>query len=413
MKRVVITGMGAVTPLGHDVETMWKGLVAGKSGVAEVTHFDTSEFTTKIAAEIKDFDPTEHMHRKEAKRSDPFVWYALVAARQAWKQSGLEAAELDPGRIGVMVGSGIGGITTFEQQYDMYKSGGARRISPFFVPMMISNMAAGNISIDLGAQGPVSSVVTACATGTNAIGDAFRSIARGDVDVMIAGGSEASITPMGMGGFCAARALSTRNDEPEAASRPFDAQRDGFVMGEGAGIVVMESLESAQARGATILAEITGYGSAGDAFHVVQPHPEAAGGARAMELAVKESGWQPTDVDYINAHGTSTEFNDRLETTAIRKVFGDHADKLVVNSTKSMLGHLLGAAGAVEFIVCILSIRDGLVHPTINLTTPDPDCDLDYVAEGARKAPVRRAITNSLGFGGHNATLAVAAWEDK
>jgi 3-oxoacyl-[acyl-carrier-protein] synthase II len=404
--------MGAVTPLGNDVKTTWQALLEGKSGVGQITKFDASEFTTTIAAELKDFNPEDYIDGKEAKRTDPFVWYAIAAAKEAWAQSGLEDAKVNPERVGVMVGSGIGGIGTFERQYQAYLEKGPRRISPFFVPMMISNMAAGHVSIALGAQGPVSSVVTACATGTNAIGDAFRAIARGDVDVMVAGGSEASITPMGVGGFCAARALSTRNDDPQGASRPFDKGRDGFVMGEGSGIVILESLESAQARGAKILAEITGYGYAGDAYHVVQPHPEAKGGARAMMEAIKDAGWKPEEVDYINAHGTSTDFNDRLETMAIKQVFGDHAYKLAVNSTKSMTGHLLGAAGGLEFIVSVLTMKEGVLHPTINLTDPDPSCDLDYVPNTARKQSVKKSITNSLGFGGHNATLAAARWEE-
>lgn len=411
-RRVVVTGLGLVTPLGHDVETTWQALLAGQSGAGAITKFDASEFTTTFAAEVKDFNPDKYMDPKEAKRTDPFVWYGIVAAKEAWHQAGLEGAGIDPTRIGVMVGSGIGGITTFERQYDAYKEKGSRRISPFFVPMMISNMAAGNISIALGAKGPVSSVVTACATGTNAIGDAFRAIARGDVDIMVAGGAEASITPMGLGGFCAARALSTRNDDPQAASRPFDAERDGFVMGEGAGIVVLESLESAQKRGAKILAEITGYGSTGDAYHVVQPHPEGEGGARAMAAAIADSGWEPHEVDYINAHGTSTEYNDKLETKGIKQVFSDHAYKIAVNSTKSMTGHLLGAAGGLEFVVMVKSLMEQVVHPTINRTNPDPDCDLDYVTEGARKLLVGKALSNSLGFGGHNATLAAARWEE-
>lgn len=411
-RRVVVTGMGAVTPLGNDVQTTWQALVDGKSGIGRITYFDTDQFTTKIAGEVKNFEPEKYIDPKDVKRADPFVWYAIAAAKEAWIQSGLDNAETDPERIGVMIGSGIGGIGTFERQFKAYMEKGPRRISPFFVPMMIGNMAAGQVSIALGAQGPVSAVVTACATGTNAIGDAFRAIARGDVDIMVAGGSEAAITPMGVGGFCSARALSTRNDDPQGASRPFDAGRDGFVMGEGSGIVILESLESAQARGAEILAEITGYGYAGDAYHVVQPHPEGAGGARAMAGAIGDAGWKPEDVDYINSHGTSTEFNDRLETKAIKDVFGEHAYKLAVNSTKSMTGHLLGAAGGVEFIVTVLTLLNGIIHPTINQTEADPDCDLDYVANSAREQSVQRALTNSLGFGGHNATLAAARWKD-
>lgn len=411
-RRVVITGLGAVTPLGNDVQTTWQALLAGKSGVDQITYFDASQFTTTIAAEVKGFEPEQHMDAKEVKRNDPFIWYAIAAAKEAWADSGLDKAELDPQRVGVMVGSGIGGIGTIERQHQVYMEKGPRRLSPFFVPMIIGNMAAGQVSIALGARGPVSAVVTACATGTNAIGDAYRLIARGDVDVMIAGGAEAAITPLGLGGFCAARALSTRNEEPQRASRPFDKNRDGFVMGEGGAIVVLESLESAQARGARIWAEVCGYGYAGDAYHVVQPHPEAVGGARAMAEAIRDAGWQPEEVDYINAHGTSTPFNDRLETKAIKDVFGEHAYKLAVNSTKSMLGHMLGAAGAIEFIVTALTLSEGLIHPTINLEEPDPDCDLDYVPNSARKVGVRKAISNSLGFGGHNATLALARWED-
>lgn len=411
-RRVVVTGMGAVTPLGNDVQTTWQALLAGKSGVGQITHFDTTGFTTTIAGEVKNFQPEDFIDPKEVKHTDPFVWYAVAAAKEAWAQSGLADVQVDPLRVGVMIGSGIGGIGTFERQFQAYLEKGPRRISPYFVPMMIGNMAAGHVSIALGARGPVSAVVTACATGTNAIGDAFRTIARGDVDIMIAGGAEAAITPMGVGGFCSARALSTRNDDPQGASRPFDKGRDGFVMGEGSGIVILESLESAQARGATIYAEITGYAFAGDAYHVVQPHPEGAGGARAMAEAVRDAGWKPEDVDYINAHGTSTDFNDRLETKAIKDVFGEHAYKLAINSTKSMTGHLLGAAGGLEFIVTVLTLRHGIIHPTINQVERDPECDLDYVPNTARKQEVRRALTNSLGFGGHNATLAAARWEE-
>lgn len=410
-QRVVVTGMGAITPLGNDVDTTWRRLVAGENGIGPITKFNTESFTSTIAGEVKDFAPGEFFDPREAKRSDPFTWYALAAAKEAWNQAGLQEIKLDPLRVGVMVGSGIGGISTLEQQYKLYLEKGPRRISPYFVPMIISNMAAGHISIALGAKGPVSSVVTACSTGTNAIGDAFRLIAWGDVDVMVAGGSEAAITPMGVGGFCSARALSTRNDDPAHASRPFDAERDGFVIGEGSGIVVLESLEHARERGAAILAEVAGYGAAGDAYHVVQPHPQGAGGAAAMAAALADAGWQPGQVDYVNAHGTSTPLNDRLETAAIKAVFGPHAYKMAINSSKSMFGHLLGAAGAVEFIVCVKTLTEGEIHPTINLTVPDPDCDLDYVTEGARQQAVVRAISNSLGFGGHNATLALIRWE--
>lgn len=412
-RRVVVTGLGAVTPLGHDVQSTWQALLAGQSGVGRITRFDASEFPTAIAAEVKDFDPGRYMDDKEAKRNDPFIWYAVAAAKEAWAQAGLDEEKPDPRRVGVMIGSGIGGIGTIESQHQVYLQKGPRRLTPFFVPMIIGNMAAGQVSIALGARGPVSAVVTACATGTNAIGDAFRLVARGDVDVAVAGGSEAAITPLSLGGFCAARALSTRNDEPHKASRPFDKGRDGFVMGEGSGVVVLESLDSARARGARILAEVCGYGYAGDAYHVVQPRPDAAGAARAMAEAIRDAGWQPGEVDYVNAHGTSTPFNDRLETKAIKDVFGRHAYKLAVNSTKSMLGHMLGAAGAVEFIVTVLTLLEGVIHPTINQEEADPDCDLDYVPNVLRRQRVRKAISNSLGFGGHNATLAVARWEEQ
>ncbi len=411
-RRVVITGMGAITPLGNNVETTWKKLLQGKSGVDRISRFDPEGFSTQIAGEIKDFDPGQYVDKREAKRMDPFVHYGLAAAFQAWEQAGFKETPPDPESVGVLVGSGIGGLGTLEEQHSSYLEKGSRRISPFFVPMMIGNMAAGNISIKLGLKGPVTSIVSACATGTDAIGAAFRSIAWGDAEVMVAGGTEASITPMGLGGFCSARALSTRNEAPAQASRPFDAERDGFVMSEGAGIVVMETLERATQRGAEILAEIKGYGSVGDAYHQVQPDPQGDGGARAMARAINDAGWDPQQVDYINAHGTSTEYNDRLETGAIKRVCGEQAYKMVINSSKSMLGHLLGAAGGIEFIITVKSLQEGQIHPTINLTNPDPDCDLDYVSDGVRQVEINRALTNSLGFGGHNATLAVEKWVD-
>ncbi len=409
-RRVVITGMGAITPLGNDVESTWQNLLQGISGVDRITRFDPDGFSTKIGAEVKGFDPTKYIDKREAKRLDRFVQYGLAASYQAWEMAGLDKHKPDPTTVGVLVGSGIGGLETLEEQHSNYLEKGSRRISPFFVPMMIGNMAAGNISINLGLKGPVTSVVSACATGTDAIGGAFRSIAWGDADIMVTGGTEASITPMGLGGFCSARALSTRNDDPQKASRPFDAERDGFVIGEGAGILILESLESAQKRGANILAEIKGYGSVGDAYHQVQPHPQGEGGARAMARAIQDAGWDPEQVDYINAHGTSTEYNDRLETEAIKIVCGDQAYKMLINSSKSMLGHLLGAAGAVEFIATVKTLQEGRVHPTINLTNPDPDCDLDYVPDGTRNVEIKRALSNSLGFGGHNASLAAEKW---
>ncbi|MGI6343574.1 MAG: beta-ketoacyl-ACP synthase II [Bacillota bacterium] len=412
-RRVVVTGLGAVTPVGNDVPSTWTALLQGQSGVTRITRFDATDFPVQIAAEVKGFRPEEHMDPREARHTDRFTIYAVAAAQEAWKHAGLQQDELDPQRVGVIIGSGIGGMETLEKQHQNYLERGPRRISPFFVPMLIGNMAAGQVSIALGAQGPVSAVVTACATGTSAIGEAFRTIARGDADIVVAGGTEAAITPMALGGFCAARALSTRNADPAGASRPFDQGRDGFVMGEGSGVVILESLECAEKRGATILAEVVGYGQAGDAFHVVQPHPEAAGAAAAMARALHDAGWQPEEVDYINAHGTSTSLNDRLETKAIKQVFGQHAYRLAVNSTKSMTGHMLGAAGALEFIVVVQSMLSGTLHPTINLTEPDPDCDLDYVPNVARRQQIDKALSNSLGFGGHNATLAIARWEEQ
>ena len=411
-RRVVVTGLGVVSPLGNDVLSTWQNLLAGESGIAKISKFDASGFYTQIAGEVRDFQPELYLDSREVKRTDPFVWYAMAAAREAWAQSGLEQGMFNPEKAGVIIGSGVGGISTIESQHLLYLEKGPRRITPFFAPMMISNMAAGNVSIAFDARGPVRAAVTACASGTDAIGEAFRTIVRGEADIMFAGGTEAAVTPLAIGAFCAARALSARNDDPQGASRPFDSGRDGFVMGEGSGVVILESLETAKARGAEILAEIWGYGCAGDAYHVVQPHPEAAGAARAMAAAIRDAGWAPEEIDYVNAHGTSTPLNDPLETRAIKNVFGEHAYKLAINSTKSMTGHLLGAAGALEFIVTVLTLRNGIIHPTINLSAPDPECDLDYVPSGPRKQLVRKAITNSLGFGGHNATLALSRWED-
>ncbi|QNO15665.1 beta-ketoacyl-ACP synthase II [Alkalicella caledoniensis] len=410
--RVVVTGLGTITPVGNTLEDFWNNLLKGISGVDYITYFDTTDFPTKIAAQVKDFDIEKYMDKKEAKRTDKFVQYGVGAAVEAWRQAEFQEGTYNPERVGVLVGSGIGGIETLEEQHKVFLNKGVRRVSPFFVPMMISNMAAGQISISLGAKGPVSSVVTACATGTNAIGDAFKTIQRGDADVMVAGGAEASITPMGLGGFCSARAVSTNNDNPKGASRPFEKNRDGFVMGEGAGIVILESLEHAQKRGAKILAEVVGYGVASDAFHVVQPAPGGEGGARAMQLAINDAGISPNEVDYINAHGTSTDFNDRLETEAIKSIFGDHANKLNISSTKSMTGHLLGAAGGIELIACVMSTMENKIHPTINYDTPDPDCDLNYTPNKMVEREVNYAMSNSLGFGGHNATLVVKKWRD-
>jgi 3-oxoacyl-[acyl-carrier-protein] synthase II len=408
-RRVVITGMGVVTSLGCSLEEYWNGLVGGRSGVSLIESFDASRFATRIAAEIKDWDPSPWIDRKDARRMDRFVQFAVAASRMALEHAGLPITEENATRVGVLIGSGIGGILTIEEQMRVLYERGPDRISPFFIPMLISDMASGQVSILFGAKGPNSTVVTACATGTHAIGDAYHIIRRGDADAMIAGGAEAGISQMGLGGFCAARALSTRNEDPEGASRPFDAERDGFVMGEGAGILVLEELETARARGAPILAELLGYGLTGDAYHVTAPAPQGEGAARAMAMALRNAGVAPEAVDYINAHGTSTIPNDMLETAAIKTVFGEHAYKVAISSTKSMTGHLLGAAGAVEAIASVLAIRDGTVPPTINYQTPDPACDLNYTPNVAVKRPVRIAMSNSFGFGGHNATVVFGA----
>lgn len=410
--RVVITGLGAVTPIGNEVSTFWKNMISGVSGIDYVTAFDTSEYTTRIAGEVKNFNPEDYMDRKEAKRVDRFIQFAIAATKQALAQADLDISKMDATRAGVYIGSGIGGLATLEENHKILLEKGPRRVSPFMVPMMIANMASGLVSIEIGAKGPNSSVVSACATGTHAIGDAAEIIRRGRADVMIAGGSEATIRPLAFAGFGNMKALSTRNDEPQKASRPFDLNRDGFVMGEGAGILVLESLEHAKKRGATILAEVAGYGMSGDAYHLTAPAPEGEGAARAMKEALLDAALDPTEVDYINAHGTSTDYNDKFETLAIKSVFGDYAYKVAISSTKSMTGHLLGAAGGVEAIACVLAIREGIIPPTINYETPDPDCDLDYVPNEARKANVRVAMSNSLGFGGHNATIILKAYEE-
>lgn len=403
-RRVVVTGLGVITSLGQDLESFWSNLIAGKSGISRIESFDVSEYPTQIAGEIKNFDPEAHFDKKVARKMDRYAQFALAAAFQALGDAGLKVGEnADPERTGVYVGSGIGGVETWEDQYRTLLERGPKRISPFFIPMMIANMGTGQISILTGARGPVSTVVTACATGTNAIGDAFNIIRRGDADVMICGGAEAAIRPTGMAGFCAMRAMSTRNDEPEKASRPFDVGRDGFVMAEGAGILILEEREHALRRGARIYAELAGYGMSGDAHHITDPNPDGA--VRCMAAALKDAGIDPTEVDYINAHGTSTPPGDKSETSAIRTLFGDHAYKLAVSSTKSMTGHLLGAAGGVEAVITALTIHNGLIPPTINLDNPDPDCDLDYVPHTARQSSVEVALSNSFGFGGHNATI--------
>jgi beta-ketoacyl-acyl-carrier-protein synthase II len=403
-QRVVITGMGAVTPLGNDVETTWNNILVGKSGVGELTRRDASKFPVKVAAEATDFDPTQFMEKKDARKMDRFTQFAVAASLMAVKDADLTITEENAPRVGVWIGSGIGGMDTHEEQFRIFEEKGYRRVSPFFVPMMIPDMASGQVSIILGAKGINSCTVTACASGANSIGDAFKVIQRGDADVMITGGSEAPITSMALAGFCTARALSF-NTDPKTASRPFDKNRDGFVMGEGAGILVLESLESAQKRGVKIYAEIVGYGATGDAHHITAPAPAGEGGVRAMQQAIADAGLNPENINYLNAHGTSTDYNDKYETAAIKTVFGDYARRLAVSSTKSSTGHLLGAAGGVEAVFSIKAIENSILPPTINYETPDPECDLDYVPNEARKADVNAVLSNSLGFGGHNVSL--------
>jgi len=410
-RRVVITGLGVVTPLGCDLNIFWQSLIAGKSGIGPVTRFDTTGYDCTIGGEVKDFKADQYMPIKETRRTDRFVHYAVGAARLAVADSKLELDKLDRNRIGCIVGSGIGGMETIEDQASVLFSKGPGRISPFMIPMLIVNMASGYISMLLGVKGPNLAVVSACATATHAIGEAARAIVHNDADIMISGGSEAAITRLGYGGFCAMKAMSTRNDDPTRASRPFDAGRDGFVMGEGAGVIILESLEHARKRHATIYAEVAGYGITGDAYHMSAPAPEGEGAARSMAMALRHARLNVDQIDYINAHGTSTPVGDKCETQALKTVFGAHAKKLAVSSTKSMTGHLLGAAGAVETAVCALAIRDNIVPPTINYETPDPDCDLDYVPNKAREMKVNACVNNSLGFGGHNATLIVKRHE--
>ncbi|GAB4388441.1 MAG: beta-ketoacyl-ACP synthase II [Thermodesulfovibrionales bacterium] len=404
-RRVVITGVGLVTPLGVGVEKSWEALVSGRSGIRRITRFDASEFPTQIAGEVEGFNPEDYIEPKEVKKMDRFIQFAMAAARMALDDSGLKITAANAERVGVIVGSGIGGLPAIEHYHKVLLERGPRRITPFFIPMLIINLASGQISIKCGAKGPNSAAVTACATGSHSIGDAFRLIQHGYADAMIAGGSEAVITPLGIGGFNAMKALSTRNDEPERASRPFDAGRDGFVMGEGAGIVVLESLDSALKRGARVRAELVGYGMSADAYHMTSPAPEGEGAARCMKVTLADGGVRPEEVVYINAHGTSTKYGDELETAAIKSVFGDHARRLMVSSTKSMTGHLLGAAGGVEAVFTVLAMEKGIVPPTINLDDPDPECDLDYVPHKAREAEVPCAMSSSFGFGGTNACL--------
>jgi 3-oxoacyl-[acyl-carrier-protein] synthase II len=404
-RRVVITGVGMITPLGVSTDESWDGLIAGRPGIKKITQFDASAFPTQIAGEVVGFNPEDHIEPKEIKKMDRFIHFALAAATMAMKDSGLKITAENAERTGVIVGSGMGGLHAIEHYHSVYLEKGPRRISPFFIPMLIVNLASGQISIRFGAKGPNSAPATACATGSHSIGDAFKIIQRGDADAMIAGGTEAVITPLGIGGFNAMKALSTRNHEPDKASRPFDIDRDGFIMGEGAGILVLESLESATDRGARIYAEVAGYGMTADAYHITAPSPGGEGGARCMELAIKDAGILASDIEYINAHGTSTKYGDEIETNAIKTVFGEHAYKLCISSTKSMTGHLLGAAGGVEAVITVLCIHHDNVPPTINLDNPDPECDLDYIPNKARKMSVNYALTNSFGFGGTNACL--------
>lgn len=406
--RVVVTGVGAVTPVGNNKHDFWAALVSGKSGVDKITTFDPHQFPSRIAGEVKNYDPKESIPAKESRRMEKFCQYAVTAATEAIKDSGLDFSKENPFETGVIVGSGIGSLRIVEETHSIYLTKGPEKFSPFMIPLLIINMASGWISILNGLKGPNLAVVTACASGTHAIGEAFRIIQHNQAKIMIAGGTESCITPLGIGGFCALKALSTaRNDRPAEASRPFDKERDGFVMGEGAGIVVLEELEHAKKRGAHIYCEVVGYGLGGDAYHITAPSPDGEGAAHTMAMALKDAGMNAADITYINAHGTSTDLNDKIETLAIRKVFKDHASKVQVNSTKSMTGHTLGAAGGIEFVVCCLSIEDQILHPTINLTHPDPECDLDYVPNTARKTKVEACLSNSLGFGGHNTSIIV------
>ena len=412
--RIVITGVGAVTPIGNTAAEYWQGMMEGRSGAGPITRFDPTDFETKFACEVKNYDPTLHISRKEVQRMDLFTQYAMSCAVMAVEDSGLNIEAIDSERAGVVFGSGIGGMwTNHIQQNNLFERGGKPdRISPFFVPMLISDIAAGYIAIRYGLKGPNYATVSACATSSHAIADAFMIMQRGMADVMLAGGSEASVCPMGIGGFNAMKALSTRNDDPLTASRPFDLDRDGFVMGEGGGVIVMETLEHAVNRGATILAEMVGIGLTDDAFHITQPAPGGEGAVRSMKIAIKDAGLMPSDIDYVNAHGTSTYFNDKSESAAIRTVFGDHADNLLVSSTKSMTGHLLGAAGAIEAIASVLAINKGIAPPTINQITPDPECTLNYVPNKPQTKQIRAAISNTFGFGGHNATLCFKAFAE-
>ena len=404
-RRVVITGLGLVTPIGIGVDASWKAALEGKSGIVPITHFDASSFPVRIAGEVRDFDPGQYIEAKEIKKMDRFIHLAMAAATMAVEDSGLKINDENAERVGVVIGAGMGGLPTIEHYHKVLLEKGHRRISPFFIPMIIINLASGNVSIKYGAKGPNSAAVTACATGSHSIGDAFRIIQRDEADAMIAGGTESVITSLGIAGFAAMKALSTRNDEPQKASRPFDAARDGFVMGEGSGVIVIESLDNALKRGAKIYAEIVGYGMSSDAYHITTPAPGGEGAVRCMRAGIRDAGISPDEINYINAHGTSTKYGDELETAAVKTVFGDHARSLCMSSTKSMTGHLLGAAGGVEAIFSVLSIYNSMVPPTINLENPDPECDLDYVPNRPKQVDVSCAMSNSFGFGGTNACL--------
>jgi 3-oxoacyl-[acyl-carrier-protein] synthase II len=409
--RVVITGMGVVHSLGLSLDSFWDSICNGRNGISLITKFDTSDLDAKVAAEMKGFEPTDFIDKKEVRRMDAFTQYAMAAAKMAFEMSGLDMEKEDGYRAGAIVASGIGGIATLEEQHSILMTKGTGRISPFFITSMIPNMAAARIAIEYGLKGFNECVVTACASGNNAIGDAYKVIQRGDADIVVTGGAESAITPLSFAGFCANKALST-NPDPSTACRPFDRDRDGFIMGEGAGILILEEYEHAMRRGAVILGEIVGYGCTCDAYHITAPDPTGEGGIRSMQFAIRDAGIRPEDIDYINAHGTSTPINDPCETKVIKNVFGEHAYKLAVSSTKSMTGHLLGAAGAIEAIITVMALRDGIIPPTINLANPDPECDLDYVPNEARKADIRYALSNALGFGGHNAAIVFRKFAD-
>lgn len=410
-RRVVVTGIGVVSPIGQGREAFFKGLKEGKNGASLIEAFDSTEYTTKVAAEVKDFDPEQYISKKELKRMDRFTQFGIVASKMAVEDGNINFENMDMNRVGVIMGSGIGGIQTLASQHEKLLNKGPGRVSPFLIPMMITNMVSGQVSMEFGAKGPNTTVVTACASGTHAIGDAFKAIQRGDADMMFTGGAEAAICELGMAGFCTMKAMTTRNDDPLRASRPFDKDRDGFLMGEGAGVIILESLESAQERGATIYAEMVGYGATADAYHITSPAPNGEGAARCMTMAVKDAGVEPSAIDYINAHGTSTPYNDKFETMAIKTAFGEHAYNLSVSSTKSMTGHLLGASGAIEAIASIMAVRDNFVPPTINIENQDPELDLDYTPNKGKEKVVNYALSNSLGFGGHNGTVIFKKFE--